>query len=226
MDIITKEIYARMTDLASVKADTTIDEIKKMAEAANKWGFAGVYALPSHNEILGELISGNKKTFLGGAVGFPSGGTSTESKVHETMQMIKEGCGEIDMVINIAWLKGDLLELFKNDIQEVRKAADGKIVKAILEVHYLSDDEISTASRIAAESGVSFIKTATGWADSGATVENINLIKSAISGTGCQIKAAGGIRDFETVKEMIALGVTRFGCGTETALKIIEEIKK
>jgi len=225
MDIITKEKYAGMTDLACVKAESSIEEITYMAEAANSWGFAGVYALSSHNALLEKLLKGNEKTFIGGAVGFPSGGVTTETKVFETKELIKSGCREIDMVINIAWLKAGHHDLFRKDIEEVVKAADGKIVKAILEVHYLSDDEISRAAAIAADSGISFIKTATGWADSGATAANISLIKDAISGTGCRIKAAGGIRDIETVKQMIDLGVTRFGCGTETALKILGEIE-
>ncbi len=214
-----------MTDLACVKADSSIDDIKNMAEAANKWGFAGVYALSAHNDMLTELLKNNDRTFIGGAVGFPSGGVATSTKVYETRDLIEHGCGEIDMVINIAWLKAGKTDLLEKDIKEVIAAAGGKIVKAIIEVHYLSDDEIMSASRLAAGCGVSFIKTATGWAESGATLDRIRLIKKAISGTGCQIKAAGGIRDLETVNSMIALGVTRFGFGTETALKIIEEIK-
>lgn len=225
MDIITKQSYAAMTDLACVKTETTIDEIKEMAEAAVKWGFIGVYALPAHNPMLFDMLKGNSRTFVGGAVGFPSGSTATETKVFETREEIKAGCGEIDMVVNISWLKAGLFDNYRRDITEVIKAAEGKIVKAIIEVHYLSDDEISAAAKIAAECGISFIKTATGWAESGATVNNIGIIKEAIAGTGCQIKAAGGIRDLATVKQMIDQGVTRFGCGTATALKILDEIE-
>ena len=214
-----------MTDLASVKAETTIEELKTMA-AAEKWGFAGIYGLPAHNPMLRELMGDNPKSFLGGAVGFPSGGVSTETKVFETVKNIEAGCGEIDMVVNIAWLKAGMLREFEADIRAVVEAADGLVVKTILEVHHLSADEIGTASSIAAGCGVSFIKTATGWAESGANRENIGIIKDAIAGTSCEIKAAGGIRTLESVREMLDLGVRRFGCGTETALKIIDEIEK
>ncbi|MDC7225922.1 MAG: deoxyribose-phosphate aldolase [Spirochaetales bacterium] len=222
--MLKKEDFAAMTDLACVKTNTTIKELEKMTELANRWDFIGIYALPAHNEYIKQRLKADSSTFIGGAVGFPSGGISTAMKIRETRELIGFGCGEIDMVINQTWLKAGMEKEYTEDIAGVVKAAGGKIVKVIIEVGYLTDEEIYKASKLAAEAGASFIKTATGWPETGADFNNIKIIDRALSGTGCGIKAAGGIRDAETAVKMIELGATRFGCSLGSAEAIIESL--
>ncbi len=210
-----------MTDLAAVKADTTIEEILKMVDLAEKWKFAGVYALPSHNNLIRSRLSGSSSIFIGGAVGFPSGGNTTDTKVYETRNLIEAGCREIDMVVNITWLKAGHFRDFKDDIKSVVEAADKHTVKAIIECSYLTDDEIRSASELAAEAGAAFIKTSTGWTQNGATEHIIKIISSALKGSSCGIKAAGGIKSLEIASGMAELGVTRFGCSIASAESIM-----
>ncbi len=221
---LTTENFAKITDLAVVKAESSITELKRMVDLAQNWGFAGVYSLPAHIELLKTMLGSNSKTFIGGAVGFPSGGASTSMKIRETEDLLKSGCGEIDMVINITWLKAGMLKEFENDISAVVKAANGRILKTILEVHHLTDEEIFTASKIAADCGARFVKTATGWAETGANFKNVGIIKKAVEGTGCGIKAAGGVRDMKTAQKMVELGVGRFGCSLDSAESIVREL--
>ena len=225
MKELTAKKFAEITDLACVKADTTIEELERMVSLADKWGFIGVYALPAHNSMIREMLGSNNKTFIGGAVGFPSGGASTEMKIRETVDLLDFGCGEIDMVINITWLKARMLKEFRQDLEAVVKAAEGRVVKSIIEVHYLTDEEIRIASEIAADAGISYVKTATGWAETGATFENIDIIRKAVEGSSCKIKAAGGINNPETARKMVELGVERFGCSLDSAEKIVTALK-
>ena len=123
------------------------------------------------------------------------------------------------MVINVGALKDKEYDLVLADIKAVVDAANGKPVKSILEISYLTDYEIAKASEIAVEAGVTFVKTGTGWGNKPTTVDTIKIIKKAI-GDSAQIKAAGGIRDLETMKAMIDEGCTRFGIGLHTVKKI------
>jgi deoxyribose-phosphate aldolase len=109
----------------------------------------------------------------------------------------------------------------EDDIRGVVEAAQGTPVKVILEAHHLTDDEIIRGSRLAVRAGAAFVKTGTGWAPTGATLHNVALIKSAV-GEAAQIKAAGGVRDLQTVVEMIRLGVTRFGVSSISGAAILE----
>ena len=132
------------------------------------------------------------------------------------------GVGELDMVIQIGALKAGQYERVQNDIRSVVEAADGLPVKAILEIAYLTEDEIARGSLLAVEAGVSFVKTGTGWTGKPVTVEDIRLIRRTI-GNSARIKAAGGIRDLETVMEMVDAGCSRFGIGIRSAEAIMQE---
>ncbi|MCY2989144.1 MAG: deoxyribose-phosphate aldolase, partial [Planctomycetota bacterium] len=159
---------------------------------------------------------------VGAVVGFPSGAVSTASKVAETREQIGQGATEVDMVLNVGMLRSGREQFVEDDIRAVVRAASGVPVKVILEAHYLSDEQILRASRICVRAGAAFVKTGTGWAPTGATLHNVALIKSAI-GQSAQVKAAGGVRDLQTVVEMIRLGVQRFGIGLASGTKILNE---
>ncbi len=212
---------ARYIDLSCVQANSTIDEIKEAASLAIKYNCICTFALPAHTPLLVNLLKDHDDIKVGGVVGFPSGGTATELKVAETKYLVSQRVNEIDMVINIGWLKAGLDSLVEDDIDAVIAAAEGLPVKVILECHHLTDDEIIKACQICAYCGVAFVKTGTGWAPTGATYENVKLMKDTV-GKKCEVKAAGGVRDLETIEKMIELGVTRFGIGVRTAKSIFE----
>jgi deoxyribose-phosphate aldolase len=142
--------------------------------------------------------------------------------VAEAREQVALGAAELDMVINVGMLRSGRDEYVENDIRAVVAAGGGTPVKVILEAHYLTDDQIVRGSRLAVRAGAAFVKTGTGWAPSGATLDNVRLIKSAV-GDRAKIKAAGGVRSLETVVEMIRLGVSRFGVGLESGRKILEQ---
>ena len=142
-------------------------------------------------------------------------------KIAEVREHRALGAMELDMVINVGMLRSGRDQHVEDDMRGVVEAAEGTPVKVILEAHYLTDEEIVRGSRIAVRAGAAFVKTGTGWAPTGATLHNVALIKSAV-GEAAQIKAAGGVRDLQTVVEMIRLGVTRFGVGAKSGRAILD----
>ena len=211
-----------MIDISAVKADSTLDELREAAELAKKHNCICVIGLPAHTPLLAELLADRPDVLVGGAVGFPSGGQTTDIKVAETKELIEMGCGEIDVAINIAWLKAGMDDLVRGDIDAVVEASGTVPVKVILECCYLTDDEIVKASDICAEAGAAFVKTGTGWAPTGATPENIALMKQTV-GERCLVKAAGGVKDLQTLLTLYELGARRFGIGVRTAEAILRE---
>ena len=218
--MLTPREIAGMIDISAVKADSTLDELHAAAELARKHNCICVFALPAHTPFLVELLSDRPDIIVGGTVSFPSGGQTTAIKAAETKEQIAMGCREIDAVINIAWVKAAKYDLVRADIDAVVAEAGHVPVKIILECHYLTDDEIVKASELCADAGVAFVKTGTGWAPSGATPENIALIKRTV-GERCQIKAAGGVKDLQTLLTLYELGARRFGIGVRTAEAIL-----
>ena len=221
MNTYTPYEIARMIDISAVRADSTLDEVRKVADAAKKYSFICAFALPCFTGELVQLLRDRNDIMVGGVSGFPSGADTTEIKVATAKQMLSLGVNEVDMVINIGALKSGRYDLVRDDIRAVVDACSVP-VKSILEVAYLTDDEICIASRLAVEAGVAFVKTGTGWANKPTTVETIKLIKSEI-GDSAKIKAAGGVRDLSTLLAMVREGCSRFGIGLNSAIKIIQE---
>jgi deoxyribose-phosphate aldolase len=215
-------MLARMVDLSAVRTDVDSSEVRRLAETAKKYHCVCAFVLPSYLPELRTLLADSPEVGLGAVVGFPSGAHSTAVKVAETREQIALGASELDMVINVGMLRSGRDQYVEDDIRAVVKAADGTPVKAILEAHYLTDDQIVLGSRLAVRAGAAFVKTGTGWAPSGATLDNVRLIKSAV-GDRARIKAAGGVRSLETVVEMIRLGVSRFGLGLDSGVRILDE---
>ena len=214
-----KEI-AQMIDISAVRADSTIQEITESAELAKQYGCICVFALPAHTPYLISQLGGST-VFAGGAVGFPGGGDTTSIKVATAKEVVAMGCQEVDMVNNVAWLKANNKQAYMNDVRSVVGAAGGKPVKVILECHWLTSDEIVRACEWCVEAGASWVKTGTGWAPTGATLENVALMKQTV-GDRCQVKAAGGVKDLQILLAMHERGVRRFGIGVRTARSILE----
>ena len=213
---------ARMLDLSAVRTDVDLAEVRRLAEQARAFDCICTFVMPCYLPELAALLADAPTVGVGGVVGFPSGAVSTESKVHEARRQLEQGAIELDMVINVGRLRSGQDTFVEDDIRAVVEAAGSTPVKVILEAHYLSETEIVRGSTIAVRAGAAYVKTGTGWAPTGATLDNVALIKSVV-GDAAQVKAAGGVRDLDTVAAMIRRGVSRFGVGLTSGVSILEE---
>jgi deoxyribose-phosphate aldolase len=213
--------FAGMTDLSAVRPDTEEIEIKALAEVARKYRCICVTTLPSYTPLIKELLADEPDIRISGNVSFPSGGGTSLMKVAEAKELLQMGCDELDMVINIGFLRSGQYQRVLDDIRGVVETAGRAPVKVILECHYLTNDEIRKGCELCIKAGAAFVKTGTGWAPTGATLENIALIKSCV-GDAIEIKASGGIRGRETLTEMYRRGARRFGIGLRSAPRIFE----
>ena len=214
-----------MLDISAVQPGSTESDVRKMAALARKYDCIACFAMPSYTALLVELLKDCPQVGVGGVAGFPSGATTTQAKAAQAREMIELGCNEIDMVINIGRLKSADHDYVFQDMHSVVKACDDVLVKVILECHYLTNDEIRIACQLAVDAGVSFVKTGTGWAPTGATAENIALMKSCV-GDKAQVKAAGGVRDLDTLLNLHKLGASRFGVSSNSAKLILHEVEQ
>jgi len=212
----------RFIDISAVRTDVMESEVMLIADMAIRYNFVCAFAMPCYTARLINALKKHDSIGVGGVVGFPSGADTTEIKVETARQLLTMGCDELDMVINVGELKSGNHDAVYRDIQAVVKAAGDVPVKSILEISYLTDEEIISGSRIAADAGVIYVKTGTGWADKPTTVRTIELIRQAI-GDRTLIKAAGGVRSLDDLEAMYAAGCTRFGISINSALKILKE---
>lgn len=219
---LTVEKLARMIDLSAVRAEADEAEVRLLAETAKRYHCVCAFVLPCFLPRLVELLADAPDVGVGGVVGFPSGAHSTAMKVAEAKEQLARGATELDMVISVGMLRSGRDDYVEDDIRAVVDAAGETPVKVILEVHHLTDDEIVRGCNLAVSAGAAFVKTGTGWAPTGATLHSVRLMKETV-GDAAQVKAAGGVRDFETVLKMVRLGVTRFGVGLASGVKILEE---
>ncbi len=213
---------ARMMDLSAVQAQDDDDCIRSLVNSARKYHCIAVIPLPSRIPFVRELLGNDQETLIGGAAGFPSGGETTTSKVFQAREQIEMGCREMDMVINIGKLISGRYDEVLGDIQAVAEACDGIPLKVILECHHLTQTQILKGCDLCVEGGAAWIKTGTGWAQTGATMENVSLIKSHV-GDAIGVKAAGGVRNLKAVLDLYECGARRFGIGRASATKILEE---
>ena len=218
-----KEV-AKMMDISAVQAQSTLADIDAACDMAREFGVAAVFCLPAHVSYMKRRLGDGSGVMVASVSGFPGGAELTETKADTAHRLIDLGCDEVDMVNNIAWLKaGDELS-YKKDVEAVVAAAGGRPVKVILECHWLTDEEIVRAAKWCADAGASWVKTGTGWAPTGATVERCRLMKEAV-GDRCGVKAAGGVRTLETLLAMYDVGTRRFGLGVKSARAILDELK-
>ena len=216
---------AKMIDHTILKADATQSDIEKLCEEAKKYNFASVCVNPYWVSLASDLLK-NSTVKVCTVIGFPLGATSSESKAYETEIAILQGADEVDMVINVGAMKNNKTDIVENDILAVVNSArkTGKtqnkniIVKVILETCYLTKDEIKNACLCAKNAGADFVKTSTGFGTGGATVEDVSLMKETV-GSSMEVKASGGIRDYETAIKMIEAGATRLG--TSSGISIV-----
>lgn len=209
---------AAIIDHTLLKADATRDEVLALCYEARQYKFASVCVNPGWVKTASEALTGSGVKVCT-VVGFPLGATTTLTKVMETRDSIAAGADEIDMVINIGALKNRQDDWVESDIQEVVRAAQGKITKTIFETALLSDEEIVRACIMAKRAGADFVKTSTGFGPGGATSHHVALMRKSV-GPLMGVKASGGIRDLETARSMIDAGATRIGASA--SVKIVK----
>jgi len=203
-----------------LRPEATASEIRKVCAEARQYGFAAVCMNPYWTPLVtGELVGSHAKVCT--VIGFPLGANATSIKVAETLEAVRAGAREIDMVLNVGELRGCNHDGVLRDIREVVEAAHqgGAIVKVILETALLTDEQKITACGLAKGAGAEFVKTSTGFGSAGATVEDVALMRRAV-GSAMGVKASGGIRTLEDLQKMVMAGATRVG--SSSSVKIIE----
>lgn len=211
-----------MIDHTLLKPDATADQIAQLCFEARKYEFASVCVNPTHVKLCSDLLSGSPVKVCT-VVGFPLGASPTDVKVFETETAIQDGATEIDMVINIGALKARDLDLVAKDIDAVVRMAhaSGALVKVIIETALLTNEEKEIASLLTKQAGADYVKTSTGFSGGGATVEDVELMRRVV-GPEMGIKAAGGVKDYEDAKKMVAAGATRIGASAGVKIAQVE----
>ncbi len=210
---------APLIDHTLLKPDAMESQFASLCEEAVEYGFASVCLPPAFVPFAVDLLYGSAVK-VGTVVGFPCGYTSLRQKVMETAESVAAGAGEIDMVIPIGRLLEQRTELVEEEIAQVVLAAEQAKVKVIIECHYLNRKQKQLATQLVAKAGAAYVKTSTGFAPSGATVEDVELLVQTAAGR-IGVKAAGGIRDLASCELMVAAGATRIG--TSAGVQIVTE---
>jgi deoxyribose-phosphate aldolase len=204
-------------DHTLLEPDASPQAVIKLCQEAINYEFytvcvSGCYAILAAEQIRHSNVK------LAVTIGFPLGSSTSEAKVQEAKIAVEQGAYEIDMVLNIGFLKAGLTEEVEEEIRSIKSVIGEKILKVILETCYLSNSEIATACKISEKAGADFVKTSTGFGTAGATLEHIKLMKLSIGGH-MKIKASGGIRDKETAIKYVNAGVDRIG--TSSGIQIV-----
>ena len=198
----------KKVDHTLLAQSATWEDIKVILDDGIKYGTASACIPAAYVKQAAEYVDG--KLPICTVIGFPNGYSTTAVKVFETKDAIENGASEIDMVINIGFLKDKRYEEVEDEIRQIHEACDGKILKVIIETCLLTEEEKIKMCEIVTEAGADFIKTSTGFSTSGATFDDIALFKKYV-GENVKIKAAGGISSFDDAKKFIELGADRLG---------------
>ena len=208
--------YNKFIDNTILKADATIEDIKRLCEESKIYDFKSVCINPCFIKAAKEFLKGSD-VLICTVIGFPLGSMTTEAKVFEAMDAVKKGADEVDMVINISMLKDKQYDYVKTEIEQIKGAVGKKVLKVIIECCLLADEEKVIACKLAKEAGADFVKTSTGFSKWGATKEDIKLMRETV-GPLMGVKAAGGVRTHEEMLEMIENGATRIGTSSGAKL--------
>lgn len=220
---ITYEQLAKVIDHSLLRPELTEADVIAGCELADRYHTATVCVKPCHVKLAAELLR-DSDVLVSTVVGFPHGSNLTEIKVAEAQQAMNDGAVELDMVLNIGQLRSGKYDFVRDDIKAVCDAAHARDVKVkvIFENAYLTDEEKITACKLSEEAGADWVKTSTGFAPSGATLEDLRLMRANVS-EKVQVKAAGGVRTLPALLEVIDVGVTR--CGATATATILDDFK-
>ncbi len=228
---LTLEEIGSMVDCSAVQAQSTVEEARSVIRCADQFSTSGLFLLGGVYEVvMPEVLGmnarrreeGKREIKIGGTVGFPDGAHLTDVKLCEVHRMLELGCNELDCVMQVGLAISGEWRRVEADLRAIRKAAEGVTLKTILETPYLTPEQITTAAKIAADAGSDWVKTSTGWPSAKkTTLDDVKLMYQAV-GERCGIKAAGGIRDLETLKAMYTEGARLFGIGWKSLVKMME----
>lgn len=207
---------AKHIDHTLLKPDASEDAVRRLCAEARDFGFASVCVNGSFTELVARELKGSGvKTCV--VVGFPLGAGTSAAKAFETADAVSRGAEEIDMVLSVGRLRFGETAAVREDIRAVVQAAEGALVKVILETCLLTDEQKELACRLAEEAGAHFVKTSTGFSTGGATVEDVALMRRVV-GDRLGVKASGGIRTREDAERMIAAGASRIGASASVTI--------
>lgn len=215
-----KKILSKV-DHTLLKQESTWEQIREICDDGIKYGTASVCIPPSFVKAAKEYAG--EKLKICTVIGFPNGYNTTAVKCFETEDAVQNGADEIDMVINIGWVKEKKWEELLNEIKAVKNSCQGRLLKVIIETCLLTEEEKVKMCEIVSESGAEYIKTSTGFSTGGATREDVALFAEHVK-PGVQIKAAGGISSMKDAEDFIALGANRLG--TSRIVKIVKELNE
>ena len=201
---------SKYVDHTLLKAYATKEDIRKLCEEAKEYDFASAVVNPCYVKYAAELLEGTDVNVVT-VIGFPLGANTSATKAFEAKEAIENGAREVDMVINIGAAKAHEWDAVLEDIKAVVKAANGTLVKVIVETCYLTPEEITKTSELSVLGGAQFVKTSTGFGTYGARAEDVKLMVAAVNGKA-KVKASGGIRNKEEFDAMINAGAERIGC--------------
>ena len=220
MNDTVKDILRRV-DHTLLSQGATWEEIRAICDDGVKYGCASVCIPASYVCRAAEYVAG--KIAICTVIGFPNGYSTTAAKCFEAQDAVKNGASEIDMVINIGWVKDGLYDQVLEEIKAVKAACDGRLLKVIIETCLLTDAEKIEMCRVVSESGADYIKTSTGFGGGGATREDVALFKAHVA-PHVKIKAAGGIANLQDAEDFVALGADRLG--TSRIVKAVKAMEK
>ena len=220
--LFTLRQVAKTIDHALLRPDMTRDEVREGCEIALKYDVASVCCKPADVAFCAEILKGSD-VHVGTVVGFPHGNSTTATKVFETKQVVADGATEIDVVINIGWLKSAMFDEVRDEIAAVVAAASGNQVKVILENAYLTKDEIVKACQLCEAAGADYVKTSTGFAPTGAVLEDVKLMRASVS-PKVEVKSAGGVKTLDALLAFMEAGVKRSGASGTAAM--LDEFKE
>lgn len=210
---------AKYIDHTVLAAHATHEKIDQICKEALQWHFASVCVNSCWVPLCSRLLD-KSDVKVCTVVGFPLGAMATESKAYEAKKAVLDGADEVDMVINVGWLKNHDDDLVQDDIKAVKDACGKKTLKVIIETCLLTEEEKVRACRLAKVSGADYVKTSTGFSTGGAKVEDIKLMRKTV-GPELGVKASGGVRTYADAVAMIEAGATRVGASASVA--IVEE---
>ena len=216
---MTREDIFKTVDHTLLAQTATWEEIKEICDDAIKYQTASVCIPASYVKRAKDYVDG--KMAICTVIGFPNGYHTTATKIFETRDAVANGADEIDMVINIGFLKDKRYDDIEQEIRKIHEACSGKILKVIIETCLLTDEEKIKMCEIVTNAGAEFIKTSTGFSTAGATFSDVELLRKHI-GANVKVKAAGGISSFEDAEKFIELGADRLG--TSRLVKIMKNV--
>lgn len=220
MNDTVKDILRRV-DHTLLSQGATWEEIRAICDDGVKYGCASVCIPAGYVKQAAEYVAG--KIAICTVIGFPNGYSTTAAKCFEARDAVENGALEIDMVINIGWVKDGLYDKVLEEIKAVKAACGGKLLKVIIETCLLTDAEKIEMCRVVSDSGAEYIKTSTGFGGGGATREDVALFKAHVA-PHVKIKAAGGIANLQDAEDFVALGADRLG--TSRIVKAVKAMEK